>query len=53
MTASGIDNGTYLSLTNGAAVTIPMDTINLNYDSDYSIEMRFRIRNVQEYSTLV
>ena len=53
ITASGVDNGTYLSLTNGASVSIPMDSLYLNYDLDYSIELRFRVRNVQEYSTLV
>jgi len=53
VTINGVDNGTYLSLTNGATVSIPVDSIYLNYDNDFSIEMRFRIRNVQEYSTLV
>ena len=48
-----VDNGTYLSLTNGAAVSIPCRKIQLNESDDYSIEVRFRVRNVQEYSTLV
>lgn len=53
VTSSGVDNGTYLSLTNGASVSIPVDSLYLNYDKNYSIELRFRVRNVQEYSTLV
>ena len=51
--AGAIDNGTYLSLTNGATVSIPCPQITLNNESDYTIEARFRIRNVQKYSTLV
>lgn len=51
--ANGVDNGTYLSLTNGATVSIPVDSLYLNYQEGYTIEMRLRIRNVQEYSTLV
>ena len=47
-------NGSYLSVANGASAdinftTIPFNTSNLSY----TIELRFRIRNVQEYSTLV
>ena len=47
-------NGSYLSVANGSSadinfVPIPFNTGNLSY----SIELRFRIRNVQEYSTLV
>ena len=54
--------GSYLSVTNGASATIPF----VNYSTqnptnflfndsitNYTIELRFRIRNVQEYSTLV
>ena len=46
--------GAYLSVANGSSAdinfaTIPFNTGNLSY----SIELRFRIRNVQEYSTLV
>ena len=48
-----IDNGTYLSLTNGASVSIPCRSITMNDTDDYTIEVRFRVRNVQEYSTLV
>ena len=51
--AGQVDNGTYLSLTNGAAVTIPCRSITMNDSDDYSIEIRFRVKNVQEYSTLV
>ena len=54
--------GSYLSITNGASVTIPF--VNYNTPSptafafndgvtNYTIELRFRIKNVQEYSTLV
>ena len=48
-----VDNGTYLCLTNGASVSIPCRSITMNDTDDYSIEVRFRVRNVQEYSTLV
>ena len=48
-----VDNGTYLALTNGAAVSIPCRSITMNDSDDYSIEIRFRVKNVQEYSTLV
>lgn len=46
--------GSYLSIANGSSADInfapiPFNTGNLSY----SIELRFRIRNVQEYSTLV
>ena len=48
-----VDNGTYLSLTNGASVSIPCPAITLNNENDYTIEARFRIKNVQKYSTLI
>ena len=51
--AGQVDNGTYLGLTNGAAVSIPCRSITMNDSDDYSIEIRFRVKNVQEYSTLV
>ena len=51
--ANEIDNGTYLSLTNGASVSIPCPSLTLNNEHDYTIEARFRIKNVQKYSTLV
>lgn len=50
---NAIDNGTYLSLTNGASISIPCSAVTLNNATDYTIEARFRIRNVQQYSTLV
>lgn len=51
----GIDNGSYLTIANGASMVIPFSTILLNdaKGKDYSFELRFRIRNVQQYSTLV
>jgi hypothetical protein len=30
-----------------------MPSLRLNFDKDYTIEARFRIRNVQKYSTLI
>ena len=48
-----IDSGTYLSLTNGASVSIPCGPLTLNSTLDYTIEIRFRVRNIQKYSTLV
>ena len=53
ITEDGIDNGTYLSIANGSIVSIPISNLRLNDSKDYSFECRFRIRNVQEYSTLV
>ena len=50
---NGIDNGSYLNIANGAKVTLPFQSITLNSNSDYTIEMRYRIKNVQKYSTLV
>ena len=53
----GVDNGSYLNIANGASVTIPIPTANgnllLNNTISYSFEIRFRISNVQRYSTLV
>jgi len=50
-------NGSYLSVANGAQVTIPMPTggitLNQGRQRNYSFEVRFRVRNVQKYSTLV
>ena len=53
--SSDYKNGSYLSVANGAKVTIPMDTITLNQAAhrNYSFEVRFRVKNVQKYSTLV
>ena len=56
-TAQGVDNGSYLNIANGASVTIPIPRENrqltLNGTSSYSFEIRFRIKNVQKYSTVV
>ena len=46
-------NGSYLSIANGASATIDFKPIELNSTSSTTIEMRFRVRNIQEYSTLV
>lgn len=51
--ANGIDNGSYLNIANNATVTIPFQSLTLNAGNDYTIEMRYRIKNVQKYSTLV
>ena len=54
--------GSYLSITNGSSITIPFKDMSKNPIEDftfnnnttnYTIELRFRIKNVQEYSTLV
>ena len=47
------NNGAYLSIANGASLEIPMTSYSLNNAQDYSFEIRFRVRNVQQYSTLV
>jgi hypothetical protein len=48
-----VDSGTYLSVANGAQLSFPMPSLRLNFDRDYTIEARFRIKNVQKYSTLI
>ncbi len=46
--------GSYLSVANGSSVNINFTTIPFNTGNlSYTIELRFRVRNVQEYSTLV
>lgn len=46
--------GSYLSVANGASVTIPYDNIALGSNSQtWTFEMRFRVRNAQKYGTLV
>lgn len=45
--------GSYLSIANGASAKINFSELGLNSNDDYSIELRFRVRNIQEYSTLV
>ena len=50
----GDDNGSYLSIANGASVDVNLNTFTLNSgNSDYTFEIRFRVRNIQEYSTLI
>ena len=53
--AKGIDSGAYLSIANGASLSVARagNGLILNGSKDYTIELRFRISNVQEYSTLV
>lgn len=45
--------GSYLSVANGAKAKIKYRQLPLNSGTDYTIEARFRVRNIQEYSTLV
>ena len=52
-TSEDYNSGSYLTIANGASVTIPMGSYVVNSDKDYSFEFRFRIKNVQRYSTLV
>lgn len=52
-TDTDYNSGSYLTIANGAKVTIPMGSYVVNSDKDYSFEFRFRVRNVQRYSTLV
>ena len=58
--SDGIDSGSYLSIANDAALNITLlddegyeKALSLNSDKDYTFEFRFRVRNVQEYSTLI
>lgn len=47
-------NGSYLAVSNGASVTIPMNTISINTnDQPWTFEIRFRIRNAKKFATLV
>jgi len=47
-------NGSYLSVSNGASVDVNLDTFTLSgNENNYSFEIRFRVRNIQEYSTLI
>ena len=48
--------GSYLSVANGASARLNIGDLVLNNSStnvDYSFEIRFRVRNIQEYSTLI
>lgn len=53
--SQGVDSGAYLSIANGAELSIAQagNGLLLNGDRDYSFELRFRVTNIQEYSTLV
>ena len=53
--AKGVDSGSFLSIANDAALDITLGTggLTLNAAKNYTFEFRFRVRNVQEYSTLV
>lgn len=42
-----------LRISNGASIEIPFQALNLNYNTDYSIEIRFKVRNIKDYSTLI
>lgn len=52
---NGVDSGSYLSIANGAALNVGINKsgLSLNAAKNYSFEFRFRVRNVQEYSTLI
>ena len=45
--------GSYLSIANDASVTIPYGNMSINNDRNYTFEIRFRVKNIQKYSTLV
>lgn len=46
--------GSYLSVANGASADINFTTMGFNtQNQSYTIELRFRVKNIQEYSTLV
>ena len=51
----GVDSGSYLSIANGSTLNVEMagNGLILNGAKDYTFELRFRVKNVQEYSTLV
>ena len=49
----GLKDGTFLAIANGARARIAFKPIELNSTSSTTIELRFRVRNIQEYSTLV
>ena len=52
--AKGVDSGSYLSIANGSALDIQLSGgLTLNQAKNYSFEFRFRVKNVQEYSTLI
>ena len=47
-------NGSYLSVANGASADVNLDAFTLaGSEFNYSFEVRFRVRNIQEYSTLI
>jgi hypothetical protein len=53
--SKGVDNGSYLSIANGSNLDIRLtgSGLPINQSKDYTFEFRFRVRNVQEYSTLI
>ena len=53
--SQGVDSGAYLSVANGSALRVTMagNGLIMNGSKDYTFEVRFRVKNVQEYSTLV
>ena len=58
--AKGVDSGSFLSIANGASLDITaLDNnyntaaIVMNANKNYTFELRFRVKNIQEYSTLV
>ena len=47
-------NGSYLSVANGASAIVHLSTYALaGSEFNYTFEIRFRVRNIQEYSTLI
>ena len=52
---NGVDSGSYLSIANGSSLNISLagNGLILNGAKDYTFECRFRVKNVQEYSTLI
>ena len=46
-------SGAYLTIANGATVEFPVGSWAVNSNRDLSFEFRFRVRNIQKYSTLV
>jgi len=52
--AKGVDSGAYLNIANDAelSVSLPGSGLVLNSSKNYTFEFRFRVKNVQKYSTL-
>ena len=47
------DSNSCLRLSNGASIEIPLGARSFNDKSDYTIEVRFKVHNIQSYSTLI